>query len=1096
MDTFPRWWKAILALAVTILLAGAAWYFQIQHQRFLKEASTNLDTITQMKINQLVDWRSALMREATVFRRSPYYLELAEQWDGGPRAEDIDGILSRLRSTQQLYFYLNALYVDAEGKIYVSLNNQAGALHEVSRKAMAEAFRTGKPVLTDLYLYSENSSPQFDVVIPFYAREGNRSTPNSAFVFQYDARQSLYPLISFWPVHSHSAETLIVRRDGDSVLFLNELRHQKGAALRLRIPLDRKEVPAVKAVSGQRGIVQGKDYRGTEVISIIKAVPDSSWIMIAKVDESEVFSELRRESVFMLAILLFLIALISTVLGVLWQRNEKAHYRALFEMEAALRKSETLYRNALDSIKEGCQIIDFNWRPIFLNATALKFIGRTKEEVLNHTLLKLFPGLEETEAFAAFQRCMKERKSQYVLSSFEYPDGIKKWFEHSIQPIPEGIFILINEITERKLAEDSLRDSEEQYRLLFEHMIQGAFRMRADGTITDVNPAALRMSGVTKEEFLSRNSDDPAWNFVSEDGTPFPGSKTPPMVALKTGAPASATHGVWNVRTKSYIWVEVTAIPEFTEGDTKPYQVLVTIHDVTDRKRAEAAHDRLASAIEQSGESVVIIDTNRIVQYVNPAFEITTGKDREEAIGHPLPLNENQNEIFYQKFWSTLESGKSWKGRLINTRKDGTQYIEEATVSPVFNAAGIIVNYVSITKNITDLLKLQEEKERLQEQFLQAQKMESVGRLAGGVAHDFNNMLNVISGYAQLSLDEIDSTNPLHSNLQEIKKAAHRSAELTRQLLAFARRQTIAPRVLNLNSTIAGSLNMLQRLIGEDIDLAWMPGHNLWPVHVDPAQIDQILANLAVNARDAIDKQGKITIETENAVFDKEYCEHHQGYTEGKYVMLAMSDDGCGMSKEVVDHLFEPFFTTKKVGKGTGLGLSTVYGIVKQNEGFINVYSEPGRGSTFKIYIRKYPGPELAEGIENALESPKEGTETILLVEDEEAVLSLAKVMLERLGYTVVTATTPTEAIRLVENYKEEIHLLLVDVVMPEMTGRDLAERLTQLRPKLRLMFMSGYTANVIAHRGVLDDGVFFIQKPFSARDLAAKVRKALNNMG
>ncbi len=289
-------------------------------------------------------------------------------------------------------------------------------------------------------------------------------------------------------------------------------------------------------------------------------------------------------------------------------------------------------------------------------------------------------------------------------------------------------------------------------------------------------------------------------------------------------------------------------------------------------------------------------------------------------------------------------------------------------------------------------------------------------------------------------------------------------------------------------------LNMLQRLIGEDIDLAWMPGHNLWQVRIDPAQIDQIMANLAVNARDAIDKQGKITIETENVVFDSEYCSQHQGIIPGEYVMLALSDDGSGMDKDILEHLFEPFFTTKNVGQGTGLGLATVYGIVRQNEGFINVYSEPGRGSTFKIYLPRHAGPEGAKAIDARAEMPKGGTETILLVEDEEAVLNLAKIMLERLGYKVIAAQNPSEAIRLSEGYKEEINLLLVDVVMPEMTGRDLAERLVLLRPNLRTLFMSGYTANVIAHRGVLDEGVFFIQKPFSTKDLADKLREVLES--
>ncbi len=395
---------------------------------------------------------------------------------------------------------------------------------------------------------------------------------------------------------------------------------------------------------------------------------------------------------------------------------------------------------------------------------------------------------------------------------------------------------------------------------------------------------------------------------------------------------------------------------------------------------------------------------------------------------------------------------------------------------------------------ITERKRAEEEREKLTEQLTQSQKMESVGRLAGGVAHDFNNMLGVILGHTELALEQVDPALPLHGSLLEIQKAAERSASLTRQLLAFARKQTVAPKVLDLNDTVEGMLNMLQRLIGEDLDLVWRPGNNLGPVKVDPSQIDQIMANLCVNARDAIGDTGKVMIETDTAVFDESYCVEHPGFLTGEYVLLAVSDDGCGMDKETLDKLFEPFFTTKAMGKGTGLGLATVYGIVKQNNGFINVYSEPGHGSTFKIYLPRYADKASQAPKDDALKSVVRGHETILLVEDEPGILKMTLAMLERQGYTVLAASTPGEAIRLAERYSGEIHLLVTDVVMPEMNGRDLAKNLIALYPNLKRLFMSGYTANVIAHHGVLDEGVHFIQKPFSSKDLAAEVRSALES--
>ena len=388
-------------------------------------------------------------------------------------------------------------------------------------------------------------------------------------------------------------------------------------------------------------------------------------------------------------------------------------------------------------------------------------------------------------------------------------------------------------------------------------------------------------------------------------------------------------------------------------------------------------------------------------------------------------------------------------------------------------------------------------RESLQGQLNQAQKMESVGRLAGGVAHDFNNMLGVILGFTELSLEAVSPGHPLHDGLLEIRKAADRSADLTRQLLAFARKQTITPKVLDLNETVEGMLKMLRRLIGEHIDLGWRPGREAGSLKMDPSQIDQILVNLCVNASDAIEGTGSITIETGAAAFDEDACVRHAGYLPGEYVRLSVTDTGCGMDAETVAHIFEPFFTTKKVGEGTGLGLATVYGIVKQNDGFIEVYSEPGQGSVFNIFLPRHKAKSVPEAKDGA--SPKPivpGQATILLVEDEPALLNMTCAMLRRLGYTVLAASSPGEAIRLAEQHPGEIHLLMTDIVMPEMNGRDLAKTLLGLYPDIKRLFMSGYMSEVVAHHGVLDEGVSFLQKPFAMKELTAKLVEALTGSG
>ena len=433
-----------------------------------------------------------------------------------------------------------------------------------------------------------------------------------------------------------------------------------------------------------------------------------------------------------------------------------------------------------------------------------------------------------------------------------------------------------------------------------------------------------------------------------------------------------------------------------------------------------------------------------------------------------------------------------YNGEWTVTAKDGSQRVWEFQTTPLGRVRGGKRVLLSMATDITERKRAEEEKIRLEAQLLQAQKLESVGRLAGGVAHDFNNMLSVILGHANLALMELDPSDRLHMPLDEIRKAGERSADLTRQLLAFARKQTISPKVLDLNDTVASMLKMLQRLIGERIDLVWKPQHTLWQVLIDPTQIDQVLANLCVNARDCITDVGTVTIKTGNSRLDEGFCKIHEGFAPGEYVHISVSDNGCGMGKETLSHIFEPFFTTKEVGSGTGLGLATVYGVAKQNGGCVSVYSEQGLGTTFTIYLPRHLGKELQPQADVAAPPAARGQETILLVEDETAILEIVKMMLERQGYHVLAAATPGEAIQLAREHAGEIRLLVTDVVMPEMNGRDLAKSLLTLYPNLKRLFMSGYTADLIAHHGVLDEGVHFIQKPFSVPELAAKVRKVL----
>ena len=494
------------------------------------------------------------------------------------------------------------------------------------------------------------------------------------------------------------------------------------------------------------------------------------------------------------------------------------------------------------------------------------------------------------------------------------------------------------------------------------------------------------------------------------------------------------------------------------------------------------------SIIASSNDCIKILDLDARLEFMS-------------AAGQKLMEIEDIGPYLNQS-WADFWKGSDHKAALdaISKAKDGRKGqfqgfcptekgIEkwwDIMITPIYDEYGKIKQLLAVSRDITS-------QRSIEAQLRQAQKMESVGRLAGGVAHDYNNALTVIMGFTELAMMDADPTGPLNADLNQVLKAGRRAQDITRQLLAFARKQTIAPIALNLNQTVESMIKMLQRLIGEDIDLVWLPGKNLWNVKMDPSQIDQILANLCVNARDAIDGVGKITIETDKVVLDKDYCADHVGFIPGKFALLAVSDNGCGMDKEVLKKIFEPFFTTKDVDKGTGLGLATVYGIVKQNNGFINVYSEPGKGTTIKIYLPRHEGKAVEIQGKNTEKVPQGCEETILVVEDDLSILKLAQKILKGLNYTVLIADTPKGAMRLAKEHANEIHLLITDVVMPEMNGRELSEHLQSLFPDLKCIFMSGYTANAIAHHGVLDKGVHFIQKPFSKRDLATFVRNVLD---
>ncbi len=668
-------------------------------------------------------------------------------------------------------------------------------------------------------------------------------------------------------------------------------------------------------------------------------------------------------------------------------------------------------------------------------------------------------------------------------------DGGVVSVENRFRMMPDGHILGITiDITAQKKAEAALRQSEKKYRHLYQHMHDGSAAVNLDGTIIEFNAAFQLLLGYDAEEIYSLSYEDitPAkWHgmekkileeqvlkrgysdlyekeYIARDGRVFPVELTTYLLRDDSGAPA----GFWAI-----------------------------VRDITERKQAEDAVRRemmLSENIINSLPGIFYMydDTNRLVRW-NKRLEQDTGYPPGRLSGIDVLefFADEQKPDIMSRMALVFTEGESFAEAPLLTR-DGRQ------IPYFFTGRKVTLDgrqfMIGLGLDITEHQKIAAEKEALQEQLHQAQKMESMGRLAGGVAHDFNNMLSAILGQAELSMMEHHLPDQIHGSFKVIKESALRSAELVRQLLTFARKQAVAPHVMNLNNSVAGMLKMLHRLIGENIELVWLPGTDLWPVRIDPSQIDQLLVNLCVNARDAITGVGKITIETRNSVFDASRCAGHPNFKCGEFVMLSVSDNGSGMSQAVLDNLFEPFFTTKAVGKGTGLGLATVYGIVKQNEGFIDVRSDLVNGSTFRVYIPRFTGKTAEIMPAETEKMPKGHGETVLMVEDESVILDVSRKMMEILNYRVLVASTPDDALRLAHAHGTELDLLITDVIMPGMNGRDLAKKIRKLKPDLKCLFISGYTSDVIANQKVLEKGVQFLPKPFSMKNLADKVHQVL----
>lgn len=757
-------------------------------------------------------------------------------------------------------------------------------------------------------------------------------------------------------------------------------------------------------------------------------------------------------------------------------------------LKEKLEESEKKYRNIFENAIEGIFQSTPEGRYINANPALAHMFGyQSSEELIagvTNIATQCYANPEDRETFK------KSIEKDGFIKGFECKrkckDGSFLWTSvnaHAVRDEKGKTLYFegtVEDITEKKQKEEELARLAKQWGIVFEAVKDAIWILDRDSVIIKLNSSSEHLFNLTSDELLGKH----CWEIVHGTDSPIP--ECPIIKAQK-----SLKRETIEFQKNDAFYLAIVD-PILDENGRWVGAVLI-FSDITKQKLAEEAlkesEIRYRTLFEHANDAIFLLKGDTFIECNPKTLEIfKCSKDR--IIGQPpyrfspptQPDGRDSQEKALEKIRAAL-SGKPQFFEWVHCHLDGTPFPAEVSLNRL--EIGDEVYLQAIVRDIT-------ERKKTEEQLLQAQKMEAIGRLAGGIAHDFNNMLTVIIGHAQLGLLDLDTTHPLYQRLEEIQKAGQRSAELTKNLLAFARKQTIKPILIDVNKAIEDMLKMLRHLIGENIELLWIPCDKTWPMKIDPSQLNQIIINLVINAKDSIIDKGTITIETDNITIDEIYCAHHLGFIPGDYVLLSISDNGIGMEKELLKHIFEPFFTTKTKEVGSGLGLSTVYGIIKQNHGFINVYSEPGNGSIFKIYIPRSVESNAETHTIVKRETQKSKGETILVVEDEKEVLELCRYMLKELGYTVLTAQTPQDAIKEIQTFEGEIHLLITDVIMPQMNGKELAKRLKTMRPSLECLYMSGYTPNHIIHNGVLDDGVYYIQKPFSVYSFSKKIREVL----
>ena len=1071
--TFP-----IFALLLAVIVSLGGWfYYQHEYVIALQTADDTLTSIADLKVKTIDNWMIERRGDTEVMRGSLMARSLLLN-SGSADARQLAA--ARFDVWLKVYGYAAVIVTDSKGVVQMKEPADYPLPEDEITAHVQQALQGQQAVQVDLHR-AASGEVYLWLSGQIFSQLQTNGPPDGVFISVVDPNRFLYPFVEKWPTPSKSAETVLVQRDGDSVVFLNPLRHAADAPLTLRFPIDAtSQLPSVKMFRGDKDIAEGQvveslDYRGVRVLAVTRWIPNTPWLMVTKVDKEEIFAPLRQEAWEIAIISALILAVIALSIGTLWRhqklvyaRANEARFRSLIEQAptaiSVSRGNHTLYVNqkyldlyGLRNVEEAAECpLTEKWAPEFRNLIAQRIRQRARGEPVPNE----FEGV-----------CLRKDGSRFpvqlAVTSVELADG-------------RASMAFITDITERKRATEEI----EMLKFSIDKHFDGAYWMDTNNEFVYVNDTGCKNLGYTREELLGK-----------------------PVTMVAPQVTPAALQGVWEcLREKGFLRRE--SRHRRKDGSEFPVEIVAThvrfegkefncsfARDITEQKRAQEEliwkTAFLEAQVDSTLDGILVVDDHakkilqnqRLFQLFKIPEEIARDDDDAKLLQHVTQQTKDPKK--FSERVAHLYAHRDETGRDEIELKDGT--IVDRYSAPVCDKTGKYYGRIWAFREIT-------EQRKLETQLRQSQKMEAIGQLASGVAHDFNNILAVIQMQADLMKTDRDISPANLEFANEIGIASQRAANLTRQLLMFSRKQAMLLGDIDLNDIVANITKMLQRVLREDIQMQFKYAPHPLFVHADAGMMDQVLMNLTVNARDAMPKGGNLFLETSVVTFDEESVAQAPQSRPGTFACLSVSDTGTGIPPEILPQIFNPFFSTKDIGKGTGLGLATVFGIVQLHQGWIDFQSQVGRGTTFRIYLPQLAGMPKQKPEPHAPAAVRGGDETILLVEDDAALCASVRKILSQLGYCVLDAVNGAEALKIWTQYGKDIHLLLTDLVMPGgMSGMDLGERLLKENPKLKVIYNSGYSAEVAGKDFALEEGVNFLTKPFEAQKLAQTVRQSLD---